>query len=187
MKLYKIAIVVGHSQTLPGARGVAPLNEYEYAYNVGLASLMKHQALSQGCESKVFFRDNVGLRECYNKVNAYAPHVAIELHFNAANQKARGTETLYGDKHPSSKKLAGFVQDAMVKVFSRTGKDNRGVKDLTDKDRGYINVNIAKCPSCLIEPFFGDQVDDAQLGLEKKQELSIALIDSMINFLLSEQ
>jgi N-acetylmuramoyl-L-alanine amidase len=183
---FKLAIIVGHLKVVPGAHGCAPLDQFEYDYNCGLALMMKGYALGHGCETKVFLRDQIGLRACYNQVNEYSPHAAIELHFNAANRQARGTETLFGDKNAKSEKLAHFIQNAMCKVFERDVNTNRGVKHLAEKDRGYTNVNIARCPSCLIEPFFGDQVDDATLGVNKKEALALCLVESMIDFLLSE-
>jgi N-acetylmuramoyl-L-alanine amidase len=108
----------------------------------------------------------------------------MELHFNAANEKARGTETLYGDQNPLSAEFARVVQDGICKLFTRDPKTNRGIKKLVEGDRGVTNVNILKCPSILIEPFFGDETEDAKLGFQYQEALANVLVESMVNFLI---
>lgn len=179
----KLAIVVGHTKLLPGAKAISPIDTYEYFYNSALANLMKGHASDHGVQSTIFLRDTHTIRETYNSVNLWKPDCAIELHFNAADGKAHGTETLYGYQNPLSAELARLVQDGMCKLYRRDVKTNRGIKKLIDGDRGYSNVNIAKCPSILIEPFFGDEVEDAKLGHQNQESLAAVLIENIILFL----
>lgn len=133
----------------------------------------------------MFLRDGVGISGAYARVARFKPDAAIELHFNSNGGRARGTETLYGDKVVKSKDFARIVQEAMVQVYGRTGKQDRGLKVRKpgDGQRGSMNVNaLQSIPSCLIEPFFGDNPEDARLGHERKDQLAAALVIAFLNF-----
>ena len=178
----KLALVVGHTIEAPGAKAVAPLNQHEYYFNKTLAEKAVIYSKTQGVECRIFLRDAGGLKGAYLQLNRWKPDAAIELHFNAANKIATGTCTLYGKSHPRNPVLAEAVQSAMVNLFKRDKKGNRGTKLLTALDRGYANVHYAECPSVLIEPFFGDVETDAKMGIEKQDELAIIIIQCLINF-----
>jgi N-acetylmuramoyl-L-alanine amidase len=184
LEKFKIGLVVGHTKLLPVAHGCSPLNQYEYHYNSELAKIVSGVLISNGSECRIFLRDLLTLRETYYEVNKYQPKVVVELHFNAANEKARGTETLYGDQNPRSGELAKCVHDQLCLSLMRDAKLNRGIKLLGERDRGYSNVNLAKCPSILTEPFFGDQKDDAKLAIEKKEDIANAIANGILEFLL---
>lgn len=178
----KIAIMVGHTEVAPGAKAVEPIGEHEYFFNKKLAAEMLEIAKGKGIEAQVFYRNTGGVKGGYLDLNLWAPTCAIELHFNAANGKAKGTCTLYGASNKLSGALARSVQNAMLKVFNRVGPTDRGIILLNRNDRGYFNVNQAKCPSVLIEPFFGDEKSDCELGFEKKSILALTLIETLIEF-----
>src|SRR6185312_3846201 len=109
----KFAIVVGHEADAPGARGIAPLNCYEYEYNKGLAGLLSASLLDLSVMSEFFFRDHVGIVGAYKEVNEYNPDGVVELHFNASCGQASGTETLFVPKSPRSCRLAVLTQTFM--------------------------------------------------------------------------
>lgn len=171
----RFAVVVGHTRKQPGAWGVSPLGCYEYEYNVGLAVLI--QELLPG--AKVFSRDGKSLKQCYAEVDAYAPKAVVELHFNSFNTRARGTLTLHGEQ-AGSEKLALHLQNGMVTLFGRDKLTNRGI--LRPKERGVANVNLASCPSALVEPFFGDNTDDAILGKQNREGLAVVIAESLARF-----
>ncbi len=175
----KFAIVVGHTAVAPGAEGVAPVNASEYPWNSDLANRIASYASGKGVEVKVFFRDNGGISGAYAAVEDWGARAAVELHFNAADGTARGTETLFGTACAASQGWADRVQKAMVSLYGRTGGQNRGLKKCPPHPRGGASVNaMSDIPSCLIEPFFGDNSSDAALGQSKKQDLAKALVDA---------
>lgn len=176
--------MVGHSKDLPGAKAKAPIGTYEYFYNLALANFMKGHASDSDCMLNIFLRDNLTIRGTYLTVQKWKPDCVIELHFNAANEKARGTETLYGEENPLSGEFARLVQDGMCKLLKRDAKTNRGIKKLSEGDRGFANVNAIKCPCILVEPFFGDEVEDAKLGFQYQESLSSILVESTVHFLI---
>jgi N-acetylmuramoyl-L-alanine amidase len=67
----------------------------------------------------------------------------------------------------------------MVKLYGRKGKSDRGLKELGPGDRGYESCSSLDIPSALIEPFFGDNPDDARLGHDTKQELAVVIASAM--------
>jgi N-acetylmuramoyl-L-alanine amidase len=174
----RLAIVVGHTKTAPGAEGVAPVNSAEYPWNSDLASRIASYGAGKGVDVRIFFRDVGGIPAAYDTVEAWGAGAAIELHFNAADGTARGTETLYGTACSGSAGWADKIQKSMVTLYGRTGTQIRGLKKCPPHPRGSASVNaMPDIPSCLIEPFFGDNPSDATLGQNKKQGLAEALVD----------
>ena len=179
----KVSIIVGHEEKAQGAMGVAPINMHEYEWNKGLAALLACDLMDLNIESEIFFRDGVGILGAYTQSNKWGPLCSIELHFNAFNGQAIGSETLYNDGEEWSEKFAKIIQERMVFVFNRTGAHDRGANGITQFDRGYGNLSYAKCPAILIEPFFGDNVADAELAASKKIELSKQLAIGIASFI----
>lgn len=173
----KLAIVVGHTRVAPGAYGIAPISASEYVWNTDLAAKITAAGTAAGITVKTFLRDTGGISGAYAGVRQWAAGAAVELHFNAFNGSARGTETLYGPACPASLGWATAVQNAMVALYGRTGNNNRGLKKAPPYDRGRESVNaLSTIPSCLIEPFFGDNSTDATLGQNRKQALADAIV-----------
>lgn len=184
----KLAIVIGHEAKAKGAKATIPIDAYEYDYNTEVAQAMYRYAKNYGIECKVFTRDGVGIRGAYNLVNEWAQgHNAccIELHFNSFDGKARGTETLCDDDPSESIEFAREIQNAMCSLFKREGKQNRGIK--MNNGRGDANLDACKIPSCITEPFFGDNPLDAKLGHVYKFEYAKVLVDTAVRFLIKQE
>lgn len=172
----KLAIVVGHTERSPGAKGVSPIFDYEYFWNKRLAKLIQSSANSNNVECGIFFRDGIGVVGAYEKVAQWRPQSCIELHFNAYNGSVLGTETLYGLYDPS-REWAQNIQDAMVELYERRGMLDRGLKKRAIGERGGKNVNqLEDIPSCLIEPYFGDASEDALLADDYLNELAQSIV-----------
>lgn len=168
-----LAIVVGHTRRRPGASATNPINQSEYPWNRDLASKIKSECQILGVESRIFFRDNIGISGAYRQVAEWGAACVMELHFNAFNGSAHGTETLYdAETNSGSKAWAERLQKAM---HSSLGLRNRKIKDRDPGERGYRSVSAINIPSALIEPFFGDNRRDAQIGHANKDDLAEAL------------
>lgn len=184
-KKKRLCIVVGHTKKSPGAYAVAPLRLSEYDYNTEVAAIMYRVAMERGLETRIFTRDGIGTNGAYKNVEKWLKGfdgVAIELHFNSYNGKVKGTETLFDDEPSESIELAREVQEAMCLAFNRKGKENRGLKRITPGERGYPNLKACKHPSCLVEPAFGDNPDEAQMLMLKQQEYATALVAAVFNY-----
>lgn len=179
----KLAIVVGHTERSTGASSVPPMSASEYPWNKDLAAKIVTECSALGATASVFFRDNVGISGAYAAVAASGAKAVVELHFNNNGGAARGTETLYGTACAASKDWAKRVQDAMVELYGRGAglPLNRGLKKAPPHPRGGESVNaLSNLPSCLIEPFFGDNPSDAALGHNKKDALAKAIAKAFV-------
>jgi len=182
----RLAIVVGHMKSARGANGVAPISESEYIWNKELAETIANEAHRAGHVCELFFRDGVGVPGAYDAAEAFDPDSVMELHFNAADGRARGTETLRGSQ-PEAAEWAQHVHDSMVSLYSRQGRLDRGIKKLKAGDRGHQSVSqLDSVPTVIIEPFFGDSPEDAKSGQEKKRELAAALASAFDSFMQTD-
>ena len=179
----KLALVVGHTQASQGAHAGTPINQSEYPWNRDLAERAVAIANGRSVSARVFLRDRIGIAGAYAQVERWGADAAIELHFNSASPSARGTETLHGHSFAGSADWARIVQDRMVQLYDRRGIENRGLRPAPPWPRGRASVNaLSSIATCLIEPFFGSNREDASLGQRKKDELAELLVDAFVAY-----
>lgn len=158
----KLAIVVGHNHKARGAYSKY-LRESEYPFNLDVAHQIAKAAEGTPVQVAIFQRKPSGsykreLRDAYGKVDAWGADCSIELHFNAFDGPASGTETLHSTSTGSTE-LAQIVHHCMLDCF---GLNNRGL--LLRKrfgGRGWYSMYAGKAPAILIEPGFGSHAGDA--------------------------
>jgi len=192
----KIAIIVGHSLTKPGAYGVDPLNCYEYEWYKPFAQELYRLARGLNLQCHVFTRDGLTIEKVGEAVNKWAGDdnaCAIELHWNSLNGNIQGTETWFDLEPPEGELLAKEVHNAMIGLFNRRdqkdqkkNKLDRGTKLLTDHDRGFKNAATVKIPYALIEPVFADNKIESKLLLDKRVPLAMSLISAAHKFLVNQ-
>lgn len=169
----KLAIVVGHTRTSPGVFGQAPVDQHEYFWNSGVAERMKqHAGTIPGLAVEIFLRDQGGIAGAYGRAKTWGAEASIELHFNAANGRASGTETIYVTDR--SKPLAQAVQQAMVATMELR---DRKIK-LPWEGRGNASLTQLAVPSIIVEPFFGDNAGDCERAVAKRDDLATAIVDA---------
>ncbi|KRR10019.1 hypothetical protein CQ12_06320 [Bradyrhizobium jicamae] len=183
-----LAIVIGHSSegTDKGALGVSPpfpaaasAGRAEYYWNEDLARRIEEKANARGIRVATFRRrqnGTAGVRDAYRLVARWRPQASVELHFNSATASARGSETLYG--RSGSIPWARALQDKLVSLYGRVGLQDRGLKDANETGRGIASLTNEVQPSALIEPFFGSNQQDAELGIARKDGLARAVVDA---------
>lgn len=184
----RLAVVIGHTAGAPGAAAAKPIGESEYVYNTHLAELIKTNGRQLGVDVKIFTRDLVGIKGCYDLVESWNPDACIELHFNAFNGKVHGTETLYSDdldqKGVREIEFARLVNEGILKALG-PGRSDRGLKErpTTDRERGWFNVNqVTSFASILIEPFFGDNPSEARVASENKELMAREIVKAFISW-----
>lgn len=179
----KLGLIVGHEKKAQGAVMAPPHSITEYAYNRDIALLAKQFSLIEKfrhIEVEIFYRDGIGIFGAFKKVKAANCDCVIELHFNAANKKAIGTETLCSNE-ATDKQFAYIVQQRVEKVFDRIdgGAGDRGVKVLSNGDRGSGSVvSYPGKANCLVEPFFGDTPSEANMAVNRKTQYAKALLEA---------
>jgi flagellum-specific peptidoglycan hydrolase FlgJ/N-acetylmuramoyl-L-alanine amidase len=177
-----LAVMVGHSRKSMGAYALSPpfppaLQAEEYHWNSELALQIKALADQYGIRCRIFYRDGYDIPGAYEVVTPWQPRATIELHFNSAGPGTQGTETWYGDE--SSIPWAAKLQARMVKLYGRKGRADRGTKDarIVEPRRAFTSTTQIQ-PSALIEPFFGSNLDDCEMAVERKPGLARAIIDA---------
>jgi N-acetylmuramoyl-L-alanine amidase len=168
-KRRKVAIVVGHNSSAPGADALPPIDATEYDWNGKIADWMAANA-PEGLEIRVFRRVKASgysaeIANVYAKVKAWGAEASMELHFNGAAPSATGTETLVGDNG------GGWAERVQAVMCRTLGLRDRGVKKLPRLERGAASVYaLPKIPQVLVEPFFGSNVGDCaragRLGID---------------------
>jgi N-acetylmuramoyl-L-alanine amidase len=165
----------------PGA--ILPDSEWnEYRFNNALAESISCHLATQDHEAFIINKDNITNRDVAIIVNYHESICAIELHCNAFNERARGTETLYTLKNIHNAKLAALIQKALVKALDRTGKLDRGIEILVEGERGFANISGILEPVCLIEPIFMDNLEDVRLGLLSMDAMACGIAGALVEF-----
>jgi N-acetylmuramoyl-L-alanine amidase len=183
----KIGVIVGHEKIAPGARMCAPYGSvFEYEYNSEIADLMhKYAHTLLGVELEIFTRDQIGISGAYRRVQAAKCDVVMELHFNSYNGAVEGSEVLCSSEQ-SDQALAAQIQAGLVELFGREKSGNRGVK-ITDEGRGAQScTSYPGKANCLIEPGFGDNMHDAKMLMEKKEQYAKMLVDRAVKYFRSK-
>ena len=161
---FKLGLIVGHTKKDQGA--VMKNKVTEYQYNSQVAEACKKLS-DEHLKVEVIYRDGIGISGAYAKADKLKCDYVIELHFNAFNKKATGTETLCSNDDKDYD-FALSVHTMLCKLFDRGGS-SRGVKKIPRSGRGGQSCySYPNGKNCLVEPFFGDA--ETELAM-KKQEL----------------
>lgn len=177
----KLGVVIGHTKVKPGAKLAGSGGQHEYHYNKVVAQQMIDYAKKAHpmVSIEVFFRDEGGIAGAYGGAIKAMCDAVIELHFNAFNGTVKGTSTLTTADY-SDGQFAHYIHKAMCKLFGRDGA-SRGVKSISRSDRGGVNVHSFPAGvNCLVEPFFGDNDEEAKMGIRLSQPYAQCLVDAVV-------
>jgi N-acetylmuramoyl-L-alanine amidase len=183
----RIALVPGHTIESPGAEGVPPIGKHERYWAVDFAQALS-TILSPKFEVTIFFRDGKTILETYEIVEKWGPAASLELHFNAEpSGVAQGTLTVV---NPKWEAFGVEIQKAMVTSLLRVGMKDRGVEVILPGDqdtRGWANVKNLDFPNAILEPFFGSNVGDCRLFIDRQQALCESLRDALLSQIYTVQ
>lgn len=110
------------------------------------------------------------------QINASGASLAVELHLNAFNGQATGTEMIHWPTSGKGIRLAQALQTAAVGVLKL--KD-RGIKP-PQLGRGAAFLRKTTMPAVIVESFFIDNDNDLAVGNAKKDELARAYADVLV-------
>jgi N-acetylmuramoyl-L-alanine amidase len=160
----RVALAVGHDSRKRGVKGNAGL--YEWEYNKILAHRIKDtlDSFDSGIQVEIFYR-NENIRgysrkmiELHNRISKFNADLAIELHFNGANNRnVQGHEVLYYHSCNISRKYAISLLESYRELLPNK---SRGLKPITRVGRGAgflrrcIHVRYA---TLIAEPFFANE------------------------------
>jgi N-acetylmuramoyl-L-alanine amidase len=171
-----LVLIVGHTKIAPGASLATGGNEYDY--NSAVARIAQSYASEENkINVEIVFRDGIGIDGAYNQAEILGPDACVELHFNAFNKKVKGTETL-STQDGVDIVFAEAMHSMMCEVFERKGV-SRDVKILPRSARGGRNIySLPGYANCLVEPFFGDNEEEAKLALKKQAVYAKGLVNA---------
>jgi N-acetylmuramoyl-L-alanine amidase len=169
----KILLIAGHGQGDCGAVG----NGYQEATLTREVVSLLQSILSRCADVTVFdtSKNMYKFLKSGNKFNFKEFDYVFEVHFNAFNKTAHGTEILV---HPNEKGVS--VEQNIINGIAALGFTNRGVKRRTD----LLNMNTCKkvqgVSYALLETCFIDNQNDMKLYQAKKQNVVQAIAKGII-------
>ena len=179
---YRVALCVGHSRLVngkPEGGAVSVDGVSEWDYNCELASMISCALEDFGIASKIYSRyDGSGYTAAMNwlaeEIRRDNNDLAVELHFNSADEPANGHEWLYWYTSQAGETLAKECRDKMVELVPQIR--SRGIKPITSgSDRGGSFLIKTHCPAIICEPFFGSNHCDADIAETKKDDIAEAI------------
>ena len=179
-----LVLIVGHDKRNMGAYSPT-LGKFEYELNDELAkSIADHCRQKNNININVVHR-NKGLQAAYLQALSYDPGAIIELHFNAFNGSASGSEVLFNDKkdEPGIQERL-FSAILLNETCKALGTKTRGLKVRASRgERGFHNLSkVSSVPSVILEPFFGDSHDDCERFQEGRTKLIKAVVSAFLEY-----
>lgn len=178
----KIGIIVGHSKLKNGNYTSASgyIHEYKYCKNQAkyVVNYLKnegHNVTLINCPEGVFKEAIEEKNYKLNLINGKGFDLIVELHLNAFDGSAHGSEVLYTST--KGKEYAERITKRLGLSFT-----NRGPKK---RDNLYI-LTKTDCPAIIVESFFCDNKYDTQnankVGVETISRLIVeGILDKTIN------
>jgi N-acetylmuramoyl-L-alanine amidase len=158
------------------------LRECEVAAAVG--DLVKGYLEDAGCEVRMMQSDNLAWDSPYEDrqdcsvcdcANEWTADVFVSIHCNAANGRARGTETLICGAGGRAEQLAECIQRQIVESL---GTMDRGLKERP----GLIVLRATDMPAVLVELAFIDNDEDAELLMTRQDDFARAIARGVTDY-----
>ena len=156
-----VAIVDGHTSMKKGASSEW-LNRSEYDFWCEFTAFSQFNDYFK-FKHEPFIHEYLGGYEERQKVMAQRTKdfdLVIELHFNAFDGKANGSEALVNKDN----ELMVSVANKYGSLMSEFGFKDRGVKEIdlenNDQERGEVFISSMYGDAIILEPFFGDNKED---------------------------
>lgn len=180
----KVALIVGHNSSAPGAWLKPPISESEFTFwnkvvDIAIARGIPHVELRKFNRTATRRGYAAEIDACYREVNRWGPHLYNEMHFNGGNGDY--SFILAGTGRKDSVRIASAGQDVWAESL---GLRNLGVRQRKRSERGGRSLFAGKAPGALTEPFFGDNREHAELigslGHEKVADILIETLKAQI-------
>ncbi len=185
-----VGLCIGHSRLIngrPEGGAVAADGTNEWHYNLGLAEMIAGFLMEQRIPSVTVAKyDGTGYGSAQRWLAGHLEDigvtVAVELHFNAADDPAaNGHEWLYWHASANGKRLATSL-DAEI-CLQQTGTKRRGPKPRFAGDRGAEFLRFTHCPAVICEPFFGSNAGDWQAAQTHKAKIARGIAEGIADYL----
>lgn len=179
----KVAVVVGHRESVQGAKDVREIREWEF-HSV-TAEHVSEQLRTLHIDHDIAFRPDVpdGYSKLADNLNDGGFDLIVELHFNGGVPKARGTETLCYPGSERGRVLAEAIQRRMVTCLELR---DRGVKEQKTNDRGkeLLTLTRTRAPAVILETHFGSNRLDTDRAYRYRRSLGYAIANGIHDAIL---
>lgn len=171
-----VMICVGHHPDAQGAQNNTGhfTGMTEWRFNRDLAPEIAKRMKVNRPMVRARIERNWSVSSINSVINSQKPVVVIELHANAFDRNATGTEMLYWHSSEGGERLAQELENAVVAAL---GLRYRGVKSRESGDRGALFLQKTAMPAVLCESFFIDNSRDLAIAIQKRSELAQAYAD----------
>jgi hypothetical protein len=161
----RLAVVVGHNASAKGASATSPIGRSEFEFNNVVADRMLLEAAHYNLTTRKFNRTRHSsyadeIRSVYDEVADWKADCVLELHFNALDARATGTEMLFLDGAKGGRSLAANLVSEVGELLRLKVRHGDGLVPLSRGMRGYSSVAALSVPTVLCEPFFGSNPSD---------------------------
>ncbi|NET56097.1 MAG: peptidoglycan DD-metalloendopeptidase family protein [Symploca sp. SIO2E6] len=180
----KIFISAGHYFQDPGASSALGTTEAEEM--IKTRDLIIEELESQGLQAGTDFLsvpDTIDLGPTISWINARAVSgdVALEIHGNAANSQARGTECFYIEGNNERQGDAKLILDSLLQQVPEL--NNRGAKPDTATFVGRLGfIRRIRIPSLLLELCFLDNLQDLLLLQNQRRQFAQGIAEGLIAY-----
>lgn len=178
-----VIIDPGHGGMDPGSIGLNGVREADLTLQI--SKHMMAELETRGVSCTLTRSEDVHVEMSHRVADAAKANCLVSVHCNAhENPEANGVETIYPAPGGSSKALANYVQQAMVKhLYGR----NRGIKASPSAEipRKLYVLATADCPAVIAECGFITNAGDASHLGDGGKAAGKALAEGVIAFLSS--
>lgn len=178
----KIALCVGHSRRGDRTGALNTHNVSEYAFNRHLARHTAAILRERGHDPLViddYQKLGYSAAMCWlaDAVKDFGADVAVEFHFNSAGPFATGHEWLHWHSSVRGQALAQSFNKAFKAAFPKARA--RGVKPISEDDRGGGFLRRTHCPAVILEPFFGSNKEETDHYTRRSTKLAQAYAEAL--------
>lgn len=114
------------------------------------------------------------LYDITNAANAWGADLFVSIHCNAANKRARGTETFCHYGSIAGRKLAACIQAQLVQSIP--------TKDRGVKEAGFYVIKHTNCPAVLVETAFIDNWEDENFLIYNTEDIAKAIARGITDY-----
>ncbi|MFZ2958611.1 MAG: glucosaminidase domain-containing protein [Candidatus Ozemobacteraceae bacterium] len=186
--MVKVALIPGHTADSRGAVNFKGESEYPWALR-NLTYVQKALVDSRICDARIFDRTKIGIDGATRQAGEWGADISIELHFNAATPTAKGCEALIVKGDANAFQVGDFLTDILNSRMNIFERHRDGVKEMTDGERGFNNVNQAKINGikyyCLLEPCFNHEYSESIVVFENEPYFATILAEGILGFVNS--
>lgn len=181
----RIFLSAGHDLIDPGAVAFGTTESKEMMLT---RDLVAKELEAQGA-AFLSIPDNLNLRQTIQWINSQARtgDVAVELHGNAANGRARGTEAFFVDGNTKRKQDAELLLKALLEEVPELHLQGKSLSRGSKSDTLSVHGRLAFCrqlsvPSILIELCFVDNRQDLELLQAKRDRFAKGLAQGLMKW-----